>query len=165
MDLIDKEGNAPDAPSETDSPEIPNYQVGYGKPPLIRRFKLGHSGNRRGRPRGSKNRKTIVREIANEMHAVTEDGLQGRRSTLELMLLALRNRAAEGNVRAFRAYMKYLVKYEPQDTHPNAGYLVVPAAMTVDEYIRETEKDSAEADARHAARCREYALMAGRSIP
>ncbi len=165
MDLIDKEGNAPDAPSETDSPEIPNYQVGYGKPPLIRRFKLGHSGNRRGRPRGSKNRKTIVREIANEMHAVTEDGRPRRRSTLELMLLALRNRMAEGNVRAFRAYMKYLVKYEPQDTHPNAGYLVVPAAMTVDEFIRATEKESAEADARHAARCREYALMAGRSIP
>ncbi len=81
------------------------------------------------------------------------------------MLLALRNRAAEGNVRAFRAYEKYLAKYEPQDTHSNAGYLVVSATMTVDEFIRETEKESAEADARHAARCREYALMAGRSIP
>ena len=165
MDLIDKEGNAPNAPSETDSPEIPNYQVGYFKPPLIRRFKVGQSGNRRGRPRASKNRKTIVREIANEMHPVTEDGRQRRRSTLELMLLALRNRAAEGNVRAFRAYMKYLAKYEPQDTHPNAGYLVVSATMTNDEFIRATEKDSAEADARHAARYREYALMAGRSIP
>ena len=166
MDLIDKEGNAPDAPSETDSPEIPDYTVGYGKPPLIRRFKVGQSGNRRGRPRGLKNRKTIVREIANEMHAVTEDGRRRRLSTLELMLLALRNHMAEGNVRAFRAYKKYLEKYEPQDTHPNAGYLVVSATMTVDEFIRETEKDSAEADARHAARCREYyGVKAGRSIP
>ncbi len=165
MDLIDKEGNAPDAPSETDSPEIPDYTVGYRKPPLIRRFKVGQSGNRRGRPRGLKNRKTIVREIAYEMHAVTEDGQRRHLSTLELMLLALRNRAAEGNVRAFRAYKKYLEKYEPQDTHPNAGYLVVAATMTNDEYIRAIEKDSAEADARHAARYREYALMAGRSIP
>ena len=155
MDLIDKEGNAPDAPSETDSPEIPNYQVGYGKPPLIRRFKLGHSGNRRGRPRGSKNRKTIVREIANEMHAVTEDGLQGRRSTLELMLLALRNRAAEGDVRAFRAFRKYLAKYDPRETDSKLGYIVLSADVTPEEAIAEGETANEEARARRAAESRE----------
>ena len=69
-------------------------------------------------------------------------------------------------MRAFRAYKKYLEKYEPQDTHPNVGYLVVSATVTNDEIIRETEKKSAEADARHAARCREYyGVKAGRSIP
>ena len=82
-----------------------------------------------------------------------------------LLLLDRGTRAAEGNVGAFSAYMKYLAKYEPQGTHPNGGYLVVSATMTNDEFIRATEKDSAEADARHAARYREYALMAGRSIP
>ncbi len=129
MDHIDKGGMAPDAPSESDSPEISDYTVGYGNPPLIRRFKKDQSGNRRGRPRGSKNRKTIVRGIVNEMHTVTEDGQQRSRSTLELMLLALRNLAAEGNVRAFRAYKKYLAKYEPQDTRRKYGYLVVPASI------------------------------------
>ncbi len=44
MDHIDKDGNAPDAFSETESPEIPDDTVGYGKPPLIRRFKSGESG-------------------------------------------------------------------------------------------------------------------------
>ena len=165
MDHIDNDGAAPDAAPETDPDELAGHEVGYGKPPMIRRFKSGQSGNRRGRPRGSINRKTIVRKIMNEMHAVTVDGRRRRRSTLELMLLALRNRAAEGNVRAFRAYMKLLAKYEPQDTHSNVGYLVVSATMTTDEFIRESEKKSAEADARHAARYREYALMAGRSIP
>ena len=145
MDLIDKEGNAPDAPSETDSPEIPNYQVGYGKPPLIRRFKLGHSGNRRGRPRGSKNRKTIVREIANEMHAVTEDGQRRRRSTLEWTLVALRNRAVGGNVRAFRAYMKYLEKFEPQSTRLKGGFLLVPAGLTPETETLEVEDEDADA--------------------
>ncbi len=150
MDHIDKDGNAPDAFSETESPEIPDYTVGYGKPPLIRRFKSGESGNRRGRPRGSKNRKTIVRKIANEMHTVTEDGRQRRRSTLELMLLALRNLAAEGKARNFRVYNKYLAKFEPQ-TRSNLGYLVVPAESTEEEVRAEAEEMNKEGRARDLA--------------
>ncbi len=133
MDRIDKEEDAPDESPETDSPETPDYTVGYGKPPVKNRFKLKQTGNGRGRPRGSKNRKTIVREIANEMHAITEDGQRRRRPTLELVLLALRNLAAEGNVRAFRAYNKTLAKYEPQNTHKKYGYLVVPASIPLEE--------------------------------
>ena len=166
MDHIDEDGNAPGSAPETDPHGFTDSTVGYGKPPMKRRFKSGESGNRRGRPRGSKNRKTIVRKIMNETHAVTEDGQRRRRSTIELVLLALRNRAVEGNVRAFRAYKKYLEKYEPQDTHPNVGYLVVSATVTTEEFIREAEEKSAEADALHAARCREYyGVKAGRSIP
>ena len=154
MDPIDKAGRMPDAASETDSPEITNYAVGYGKPPLIRRFKSGQSGNRRGRPRGSKNCKTIVREIANEMHAVTEDGRLRRRSILEFMLLALRNRAAEGDVRAFREYKKYLAKFDPRETDSKLGYIVLSADATVEEAIAEGEKANAEARARRAAESR-----------
>jgi len=154
MDPIDKAGRMPDAASEMDSPEITNYAVGYGKPPLTRRFKSGRSGNRRGRPRGSKNCKTIVREIANEMHAVTEDGRLRRRSILEFMLLALRNRAAEGDVRAFRAYKKYLAKFDPRETDSKLGYIVLSADVTPEEAIAEGEKANAEARARRAAESR-----------
>lgn len=38
------------------------YEVGYGKPPVHTRFKRGQSGNPRGRPKGSKNRKPAVTE-------------------------------------------------------------------------------------------------------
>lgn len=155
MDHIDRAGSMPDAASETDSSEITDYAVGYGKPPLIKRFKSGQSGNRRGRPRGSKNCKTIVREIANEMHRVTEDGRLRRRSILEFMLLALRNRAAEGNVRAFRAHKKYLVKYDPQETDSKLGYIVLSADITLEEAIAGGEKANAEARARRAAESRE----------
>ncbi len=155
MDNNDKAVNAWDTSSETDSTEVPEYTVGHGNPPLERRFKSGESGNRKGRPRGSKNRKTIIREIANEMHTVVKDGQRRRRSTLELMLLALRNRAVEGNVRAFRAYQKYLAKYEPQETNSKLGVLVAPAPMTAEEFIEHAEKSNAEADALHEARSRE----------
>ena len=133
MDRSEKENDAPDESPETDSPEIPDHPVGYCKPPVKNRFKPRQTGNGRGRPRGSKNRKTIVREIANEMHTVTEDGHRRRRPTLELVLLALRNLMAEGNVRAFRAYNKTLAKYEPQDSHRKYGYLVVPAPVSLED--------------------------------
>ncbi len=146
MDRIDKEEGAPGAPSETDSPEIPDHPVGYGNPPLKSRFKEGQSGNRRGRPRGSKNRKTILREIANEAHAVTEDGQRRQRSTLELILLTLRNLMAEGKVPAFRAYKKYLAKYEPQDSRRKYGYLVVPAPVSLEDSEFEIVYEDADAD-------------------
>ncbi len=155
MNHIDNDGNAPDAAPETDPHGFTDSTVGYGKPPMKRRFKSGESGNRRGRPRGSKNRKTIVRKIMNEMHVVTEDGQRRRRSTIELMLLALRNLTAAGNEPAFRAYKKFLAKYEPQGTHSNFGYLVVPATLTPEEAIAEGEKANAEARAKRAARSRE----------
>ncbi len=155
MDHIDEDGNAPGSAPETDPHGLSDYAVGYGKPPMIRRFKSGQSGNRRGRPGGSKNRKTIVREIMNEMHTVTEDGRQRQRSTLELILIALRNRMAEGNARAFRAFKKFLTKYEPQEANSDRGCLVVPAPITPEEAIAEAEKLNAEARARHAARSRE----------
>ncbi len=148
MDRIDKEEDAPDESPETDSPEIPDHTVGYGNPPLKGRFKEGQSGNRRGRPRGLKNRKTIVREIANEMHTVTEDGQRRRRSTLEFMLLALRTLMTEGNVRAFRAYKKCLAKYEPQNTRRKGGYLVMPAPVSLEDSPFEIVDEDAEADAR-----------------
>jgi hypothetical protein len=36
-----------------------DYEVGYAKPPVKTRFAPGQSGNPRGRPKGSKNRKGL----------------------------------------------------------------------------------------------------------
>ena len=108
--------------------------AGASGPLTIRRFK--QSGNRKGRPKGAKNRKTIVREIANEMHIVHENGARRRRSTLELVFLRLRNLAVEGKkTRAFDEFQKLIKKYEPQMVNNQAGFLVVPAPVTMEEFI------------------------------
>ncbi len=68
----------------TDKPEdkpstAPNRNsVGYGRPPIQRRFK--ESGNLQGRPNGAKNRETIVKTVANEVHTIIEDGKRTRRT-------------------------------------------------------------------------------------
>ena len=48
-------------PSEGQSSEEGMYQVGYCRPPLHSRFKPGQSGNPKGRPRQSRNMRTIAR--------------------------------------------------------------------------------------------------------
>ena len=120
-----------------ESEQLPAHEaVGYGKPPTRRRFKK--SGNSKGRPKGSKNRKTIVNAVANEIHSVTENGKHRRRSTLDLVLLRLRNMALEDkNVRAFEELHRLIKAYQPQETHTKRGCLVVAAEMTQEEWVAE----------------------------
>lgn len=120
------------------SHEIDGHDEASG-PPMVRRFKA--SGNPRGRPRGSKNRKTIVREIANELHVVSENGKEHRRTTLELVLMRLRNLALENaNARAFDELHRLAKVYQPQEPENEGGFMVAPAPMSEEEWIAEQEK-------------------------
>ncbi len=130
--MSDQENHGPEQPPAND-------EVGYGKPPMRRRFKV--SGNPKGRPRGSKNRKTIVKTVANEMHSVPENGKRRRLSTLGLVLLRLRNLALEGkSVRAIDEFHRLLKVYQPQEARVRGGVLVVPAPMSQEEWIAKMER-------------------------
>ncbi len=133
------------------SEQPPAHQgVGYGKPPMKRRFKK--CGNSKGRPRGSKNRKTIVKAVASEMHSVTENGKRRRLSTLQLVLLRLRNMALEDkNVRAFNEFHRLDKAYRPQQAGERLGYIVMRARQSFEKHRAECEKANAEACARRAA--------------
>ena len=114
--------------------------VGYGNPPRHTRFEPGKPRRRGGRRRGTENRKTVVARVVHERHAVMENGKRRWRSALGLVLLLLRNRAAEGDPRAFRAYHDCLVRFGPQNAKKVGGYLVVPEVLSEAEFEKESEK-------------------------
>jgi uncharacterized protein DUF5681 len=47
-------------------------RVGYGRPPLMTRFRPGQSGNPRGRPKGARNLSTVVAAALSERVAVNK---------------------------------------------------------------------------------------------
>ena len=62
------------SPSEGQSSEEGTYQVGYGRPPLHSRFKPGQSGNPKGRPKQSRNLRTIVKQVSQRANADSRGG-------------------------------------------------------------------------------------------
>ena len=94
-------------------------------------FVPGISGNPRGRPKGKKNKGTIVRNIAQETHVVKVGGQSRSLTHAELIFMVLQKRALEGD----RSSAKLLDKYRDQfssseNQFPDCGFLVVPEAYT-----------------------------------
>jgi hypothetical protein len=77
-----------------------DYEVGYGRPPIPTRFKKGQSGNRRGRPKGSKNIATYLDEILQERVSVREGGKIKRMSRVQAMLHNVTLKAMKGDHKA-----------------------------------------------------------------
>jgi Family of unknown function (DUF5681) len=97
---------------QTDSHESPdnNYKVGYGRPPLERRYKPGCSGNPKGRPKGSRNAKTIVSGVVNKKVPVRQNGKVRHVTTLEAMLLAAAQSALKGDLRALNTIIGLMAR-------------------------------------------------------
>lgn len=118
----------------------PKPRVGYGSPPVAHQFKPGKSGNPRGRPKNSTSASHIAARVLLESHDLVEGDRKVRRTTLDLLLLALRNKAFEGNPRAFRELEKLAAKFHLEPPKKPPGFLVVPGRLTMESW-RELYED------------------------
>ena len=125
----------------------PKVSAGYNAPPEKHQFQKGKSGNPRGRPKGANGRRRIVERVLLEEHEIVEDGRGMRRTTLELILLALRNKVFEGNNRAFKEWEKIDSDFDPQKLDKAAGVLVVPGRLTKEAW-REIFEDKSDPEQR-----------------
>lgn len=75
-------------------------KVGYGRPPAATRFKPGQSGNPKGRPKGSLNLKTDLRNELSETIHIREGERNLKVSKQRAMLKSLVAKALKGDARA-----------------------------------------------------------------
>jgi Family of unknown function (DUF5681) len=97
------------------------YEIGYGKPPQSRQFKVGQSGNPRGRPkdRGGKSPvvtfdrlKTIITAEAYRTVKINDGNRQMTVSMAEAIVRSLAVSAAKGHARSQRLFTDLLAMVE-----------------------------------------------------
>lgn len=90
----------------TDNPNSDEEAVGYRNPPRHSRFKQGQSGNPNGRPKGSKNIATIVREVLAEEISVGQRGIETKLPKREVIVRKQVEKALRGDQRAAEYVLK-----------------------------------------------------------
>lgn len=85
------------------------YESGYRKPPKHTQFVKGHSGNPKGRPRGSQNPATILNKVCRERIRVTVNGRSRSITKFEATMLQLMNKSASGDLKAIRELLSWLI--------------------------------------------------------
>jgi len=110
----------------------PGYTVGYGRPPLSSRFKPGTSGNAKGRPKNSKNLKTLIRQAFTAKISIREGSSNRRVSKIEGVVLRQLESALKGQDRAAMAVVKMAMQMGfLEDAQPETAETVT----TTDEEI------------------------------
>ena len=84
--------------------------VGYKRPPQHSRFKPGRSGNPAGRPKGTKNIETDLKEELSERIAIREGERNLKVSKQRALLKAMMAKALKGDTRAAGIVLQLVTK-------------------------------------------------------
>ena len=87
-------------------------KVGYAKPPKNSQFKPGQSGNPKGRPKGSRGLKQVVRAALDDEVPVSIGGETVNKTKREMVVLRLIQKAVAGDVRAIDSILNLDQKFD-----------------------------------------------------
>ena len=121
-----------------------DYSVGYAKPPLHTRFQKGRSGNRKGRPVGSRSTVTLLDKTFNERVLIKKNGRQKKITKAELIVELVFNKAASGDWRPLKLLFERLLSSCEGGAEPfrgEDGRFKIPL-----EVLRELIDEADEAD-------------------
>ena len=104
-------GKDPKEAEDRSSPDA-DYSVGYGRPPTAMRFKPGHSGNPKGRPKGSKNFSTHFEEELSQQVTLVENGKRRRMTKRQALAKQLTNKALSNDARAAALVLDHIRRTE-----------------------------------------------------
>ena len=86
-----------------------DYEVGYARPPKGSQFQPGQSGNKIGRPRGSKNTYKLLDDILNQKVQITQDGKPVKITKKAAILLQTVNKAIKGDMKAAKTLFPHML--------------------------------------------------------
>lgn len=101
-----------EAPSATEESQESTYAVGYCKPPKHSQFKKGNKVGK-GRPRGSRNLKTIVNDVLMDKVPAQINGKTRKISRLELSVRQLAQKAVAGDLKAIEKLLSLSERHAP----------------------------------------------------
>jgi hypothetical protein len=116
---IDPEGLEPDD-EVADSRQADNggaegpYRVGYKNPPQETRFGKGNKAGK-GRPKGTRNLKTIVNQASSRKVAVKDGSKVRKMPKIEVTVDRLNNKAIAGDLKAIAMVIALQERYGPQE--------------------------------------------------
>ena len=82
-----------------------DYEIGFCRPPKATQFKKGTSGNKKGRPKGTKNIATLFHQEIYQGVTILENGQRRTITKAEAALKQLINKAATGDPKSIQAMM------------------------------------------------------------
>jgi uncharacterized protein DUF5681 len=119
------------------------YKVGYGKPPKSSRFKSGSSGNAKGRPKGHKNLKTLIRRAMTSTITIQEGSHSRRVSKIEGVVLRQLQDALKGNDRSAMAIIKMAIQMglleDPDSNSVETGLSASDERILAELFTRQTK--------------------------
>jgi hypothetical protein len=114
--------------------------VGYGRPPREHQFKPGQSGNKRGRPKGSKNEATIISELLNRRIDIRQNGSVRKITLLEGILLKFAEDALKGNPKSAAFLLNRKLLTESSDQPADGPALDMDDQKVLEHYAQQLEE-------------------------
>ena len=123
-----------------------DYKVGFGKPPKDSQFQKGQSGNKKGRPKGAKNLKTILVELLDQPVTVREGERIYKVSRQQAVMMALIAKGLKGNVPAFNSLINLLRSLGLHDSVPDAEQVLTPAEQKMFDALKALIADEGQSN-------------------
>ena len=137
---------------DTGSGSEGSYSVGYGKPPEHTRFKRGKSGNPKGRPKNSRNFKTILKEVLNEPVEIRQGHRTSKVCAFEALIRATTNRAMKGDGKDLGSLVTFLRSYglADEESEQEEQHLSASDQQILSDFMRRHGPQLMAASSRHS---------------
>lgn len=90
------------------------YDIGYRRPPTKTQFKKGDSGNPKGRPKGSKNVRTVLEQELAKPITITENGRKKTVPRLDAIVKRMVTEALQGDQKSRNTIFRMLDHAAPE---------------------------------------------------